>query len=78
MTLTAARQKLHDFAEHADEVKIFEMLSLFEQNDNKGSNQYDEETINMLKQRSAEYLSGKSKTHTVEESMRRIKKHIYK
>jgi hypothetical protein len=36
---------------------------------------YDQDILNMLRERSREYLSGKVKTYTVEESMERIKNH---
>ncbi len=75
MTLASAKEMLHDFIDHADEKKIFELLSLFENSCNKAGNLYDEATIKMLHERSADYLSGKSKTFTPEESMDRIKKH---
>jgi hypothetical protein len=74
MTLAAAREKLHDFINHADEAKIFELLSLFEPN-NKSGDIYDEATLNMLRQRSRDYLSGKSKTYSPEESMEHIRNH---
>ena len=75
MTVSKAREKLHDLVDQADEGKIFDLLSLFEQNEAKGTNLYDEATLNMLKERSADYLSGKSKTYSPEESLERIKLH---
>ena len=74
MTLAIAREKLHDLIDHADEAKILELLSLFEHNDN-GNHLYDEATLNMLRQRSSDYLSGKSKTYSPEESMEHIRNH---
>jgi hypothetical protein len=73
MTISRAREKLHDLVDQADEVKILELLSFFEQNVNKSKDLYDETTINMLKQRSADYLSCKSKTFSTEESMEHIR-----
>ena len=75
MTLAIAKEKLHDFIEHADEEKIFELLSLFEKNSKGTGYVYDEPTLKMLRQRSADYLSGKSKTYTPEESMGHIRNH---
>ena len=75
MTIAAAKEKLHDLIEHADEEKIFDLLSLFEESTGGKNYTYDEETLNMLRERSEEYRSGKSKTYSVEESMERIKKH---
>ncbi len=74
MTLATAREKLHGLIDHADEAKILELLSLFEHNDDS-SYLYGEATLNMLRQRSSDYLSGKSKTYTPEESMERIRNH---
>jgi len=69
-----AKEKLHNYIEHADEKKIMDMLSLFEDTiESKGSGSfYDDITINILKERSESYLSGKSKTSTWEESLQRI------
>lgn len=75
MTIEVAKEKLHGLIENADEKKIFELLSLFEGEAEGKGYVYDEETLNMLRERSEEYLSGKSKTYTVEESMERIRKH---
>ncbi len=75
MTLAAAKEKLHDIIDHADEEKIFGLLLLFENNNDNREGFYDEQTLNMLRQRSEEYLSGRSKTYTIEESMERIKNH---
>jgi hypothetical protein len=51
------------------------LLSLFEQVGEKSDLTYDEDTLNMLRKRSKEYLSGKGAAYTVEESMERIKQH---
>jgi len=75
MTVSKAREKLHDLIDHADEVKIFELLSLFEGTQANRAGFYDESTILMLQERSAEYLSGKSKTYSPEESLKRINSH---
>lgn len=74
MTYMEAKEKLHNYIEHADEKKIMDMLSLFEDTiESKGSGSfYDDITINILKERSESYLSGKSKTSTWEESLQRI------
>jgi len=77
MTLAAAKEKLHGIIDHADEEKVFQLLLLAENNDYK-TPVYDEQTLGMLRERSAEYLSGKSKTYTIEESTERIKKHRQK
>ena len=73
MTVAAAKEKLHDIIDHADEQKIFELLLLIEENGEDKNYVYTEETLTMLRERSEQYRSGKSKTYTVEGSMKRIK-----
>ena len=75
MTITAAKKKLHDYIDHADEKKVMELLSLFENVEGKSAYVYDEETLHVLRERSSEYLSGKQATLTVEESMEQIRQH---
>jgi hypothetical protein len=75
MTVKAAKEKLHGLIDAADEEKIFELLSLLEDKLEAKNYVYDETTLNILRERSEEYLSGKSKTYTIEESVERIKKH---
>ena len=74
MTLDAAKEKLHDIIDHADEEKVFELLLLVE-NSSDEKHVYDEEVLDMLRERSSQYLSGAVKTYTVEESMERMKIH---
>ena len=73
MTIAAAKEKLHDIIDHADEAKIFALLSLFEKENEQSGHVYDEATLNMLRERSREYLSGESIIYTLEESMERVK-----
>ena len=75
MTIAAAKARLHEYIDHADEQKVMEILSLFENDKDKSSYVYDEETLNMLRERSEAYLSGKSSIHTIQESMEHIKQH---
>ena len=75
MTIAAAKDRLHEYIDHADEKKVLEILALFENDAEMNGFVYDEATLNMLRERSAEYLSGQSITYTVEESMERIKQH---
>ena len=69
MTIAAAKEKLHDIIDHADDQKVFDLLSLFDQKTVSSGYQYEEATIAMLHERSEEYSSGISETHTLEESM---------
>jgi hypothetical protein len=75
MTIAVAKEKLHGYIDHADEKKVLEILALFENGEEKSGIVYDEATLNMLRERSAEYLSGQSITYTVEESMEYIRQH---
>ncbi len=75
MTLSAAKEKLHHIIDNADEEKVFELLLLLENGDKGKQYNYTEDVLNVLRERSEEYLSGKSETYTVEESMERIRKH---
>jgi hypothetical protein len=74
MTIAAAKEKLHDYIDHADDKKVMEMLSLLE-GEGKSDYKYDEATLNILRERSEEYLTGKSTTRTAEESMEHIRQH---
>ena len=75
MTLAAAKEKLHEIIERADEEKVFELLLLLEREAGGKGYVYDEETLKMLRERSEDYLSGKSKTYSIDESMEHIRKH---
>jgi hypothetical protein len=75
MNIAAAKEKLHQLIEQADEKKVLLLLTLIEGSGGQKSYTYDEETLQMLRERSAEYSSGKSQTFTPEDSMERIKKH---
>ena len=75
MTISAAKEKLHSFIDNADEQKIFVMLSFFDNDSNETRYNYSEETLNILRERSADYLSGKTKTYSVEESMEHVREH---
>ena len=72
MTYTEAKEKLHNYIGHADEQKIMDMLSFFEKNTVSSGVLYDEDTVNVLRERSENYLSGKSETYSWEESLKRI------
>jgi hypothetical protein len=72
MTIAAAKKKLHDYIDHADEQKVMELLSIV-QGQSGSTHVYDEQTLNMLRQRSKDYRTGKVPTFPMEESMERIK-----
>lgn len=76
MTITAVKEKLHQYIEQADEKKVQALYTLVaDEIDNKNS-VYDEATLNVLRERSANYISGKTKGYSVEESLKRIRKQI--
>lgn len=70
-----AKEKLHQLVEGADEKTVQEMLPLFEGTDLSTSYQYDEETLNILRERSEQYLSDKHNLYSVEESLELIRAH---
>lgn len=74
MTIEAAKEKLHEIIDHADEQEILTLLSLAEGIENTNY-RYDDTTLSLLKERSESYLSGKSATFSIEESLERIKSH---
>jgi len=75
MTITAAKEKLHSYIDHADEKMVLELLALFEHDKPKSGYVYDEETLNMLRETRAEYLSDKSASSTLKEFMEYIELH---
>jgi hypothetical protein len=74
MTLEAAKKKLHELIDTANEQQVLAILTLVEGVENN-TYAYDDATLSILKERSEEYLSGKSKTYSIEESMARITAH---
>ncbi len=72
MTYIEAKKKLHDYIEHASEAEVMEMMSLVEPRGNSAAYVYDDATIAMLNERSADYLSGKEATYPYEESIKRM------
>lgn len=75
MTIDTAKKKLHQLIDHASEQKIMELLSFFEVSADKEKLIYDEQTLNILRERSEQYLSGKIATYTVDESFELIKQY---
>ncbi len=75
MTVAAVKEKLHDYIDHADEERVKIFYSFVENEMNKQDNIFDDEMMRILNERSENYLTGKSKTFTVEESMENIRKH---
>ena len=78
MVLAKVKEKLHEYIEHADEKKIKAIYTLVENEIGNTGYVYDESTLNILRETSEQYLSGKIKGYPVEESMNRIRKKINK
>jgi len=51
MTIAAAKEKLHDIIDHADDQKVFDLLPLFDQKTVSSGYQYEEATIAMLRKK---------------------------
>jgi uncharacterized membrane protein YheB (UPF0754 family) len=73
MTVTAIKEKLHSYIEHADDKKLKAIYTLLENEVN--ADIADEKLIEELDRRWDNYLSGASKTYTIDESIKEIKKH---
>ncbi|MCF8450042.1 MAG: hypothetical protein K9G49_09260 [Taibaiella sp.] len=74
MTLAAVKEKLHSYIDHADDKKLKAIYTLL-QNDMETTDLIDEKMMKELDKRWENYSTGKSKTYTLEESMKEIKKH---
>ena len=75
MTLAAAKQKLHNYIDHADSKKVRAILTLRE-NEPEADYEFSDADMKELDRRWDDYLSGKSKSYTLEESKTRINKYI--
>jgi len=73
MTLAAVKEKLHDFIEHADGKKVKAMYTLVE-NDIEQDYEFTDEDMKELDSRWEDYLSGKTKSYTLEESKEHVDK----
>lgn len=74
MTLAAVKEKLHSYIDHADDKKLKAIYTLLER-DIEAGDVIDEKMMKELDKRWEKYSSGKSKTYTLEESMKEIAKH---
>lgn len=72
MTYIEAKKKLHDYIERASEIEVMEMVS-FVDPESHSEYVFDESTLNILRERSEEYLSGKAVTYSFEETMEILK-----
>ncbi len=74
MTVATVKERLHGYIDHADEKKLQAIYTLVENE----ISIYDDATLNMLHETSADYHSGKMKGYSIEESMENIRKQIKK
>ena len=72
METTAIRRQLHNYLEVADDKKIKAIYTIMETDLSNTLPPYSEELKTELKQRAADYKSGKSEVVTAEESKQRI------
>ena len=75
MKLAAVKEKLHDYIEHADEKKVKAMFTLVE-NDMEPDYEFSEAELAELDRRWENYLSGKEKSYSLEDSMSNMRKYI--
>lgn len=68
MGQAALRNKLHEFIDSSDDEKIEALYILLSGNVSSGYS-YSEAELNMLHERADKYLSGSTKTYSVEESL---------
>ena len=75
MTYTVVKEKLHEYIEQADKKKVKAIYALLEEDIEHGYSRamYDDETIQVLEKISEDAFSGKTKTYTLEESMKKIR-----
>jgi len=72
MTVAIVKEKLHKYIERADGKKIKALYAYVANEMEHENNIFDAEMMAVLDERSNDYLSGKSKTFTREESMKDI------
>jgi hypothetical protein len=75
MTVAAVKEKLHDYIDHANDKTVKAIYAFVENAIEKQDDIFNEEMMNILNERRENYLSGKSKTYTLEESIKNISKH---
>jgi hypothetical protein len=74
MTLSVVKEKLHNYIENADGRKLKAILALVEDDITVSNEIVDEATLKILDDRWDNYLSGKTKIYTIEQSFEKLKK----
>jgi putative addiction module component (TIGR02574 family) len=75
MTTTAIRKQLHQYIDNAEEKKLKAIYTMLESEiENNAKSMLTEEQKNELDYRLEEYLNGKTKSYSWEETIKKIKK----
>jgi hypothetical protein len=79
MSTVDIRQKLHDYIDAAPDKKVEAIFTMVEDEIEEDYDHWeDEEFVAELQRREDNYLKGKSKTYTMEESLERARQAIKK
>ena len=74
MCVAELRDKIHKYADAADDLQLHELYEFIQEVKSVDSNVlYDEETMKMLYERRENHLKGLTKSYTVEEAMNMIR-----
>lgn len=76
MNTTAIRQQLHNYLEIAEDKKIKAIYTMLEDEINTEANNWDEDFIKELENRSKSFINGTAKTYTWDETKRAAIKKI--
>ncbi len=75
MTIAAVKEKLHEYIDHADDKKVKAIFTLVE-NDIEQDYEFTDGEMAELDRRWDDYLSGKSKSYTLEGAKEKLNKYI--
>jgi len=78
MTITLVKEKLHEYIDNADEKKLQAIFTLIESEIEDRSSLYDDASLSAFRETREEYLSGKTKGYSVQESIDRIRRKVDK
>ncbi len=77
MSTTDIRQKLHNYIETAQDKKVKAIFAMVEEEIEENYNHWKDETfVAEINRREKNYLKGKTKAYTIEESVTRAKKSL--
>ena len=72
MTVAVVKEKLHKYIDQADNKKVQALYTYVATEMEHQNDIFDDEMMTVLNERRNDYLSGKSKTFTLEQSMKNI------